>query len=393
MAFSINTNVNAMAAVRSLSTISNQMQTTQARVESGLKINAAKDDPAVFSIAQTMRADMKGLTAVKDSLGFGKATLAVANSAIKKISDELGALKQTVLQGQQQGIDAATIQAQIDNALANVEAYATTATFNGVNLLAAAAGGTIDFVNLDIIRDMAGSTLQVGNQDSTVAGAGLAGLDVSNGAYTITFDSAMAFGNGDTVSLVRNDGSTVVFEFNDGTAALTSTPVADDPATVDVSERVEVVDVQYDATAQAPLEGLDALVGRMKEFGFAASVRNNVLVVAGVDTAATSSTIAAGATDGTLNGTDTAIAAIDAAIDNIGAKMATLGAATRQVEGLQDFTSSLYDSVKEGLGALVDADLAEESAMLTTLQTKQQLAVQSLSIANQSSSVLLSLFR
>ena len=110
-------------------------------------------------------------------------------------------------------------------------------------------------------------------------------------------------------------------------------------------------------------------------------------------TAATSSTIAAGATDGTLNGTDTAIAAIDAAIDNIGAKMATLGAATRQVEGLQDFTSSLYDSVKEGLGALVDADLAEESAMLTTLQTKQQLAVQSLSIANQSSSVLLSLFR
>jgi flagellin len=49
--------------------------------------------------------------------------------------------------------------------------------------------------------------------------------------------------------------------------------------------------------------------------------------------------------------------------------------------------------VKEGLGALVDADLAEESARLTALQTRQQLATQSLSIANQQSQSLLSLFR
>jgi flagellin len=49
--------------------------------------------------------------------------------------------------------------------------------------------------------------------------------------------------------------------------------------------------------------------------------------------------------------------------------------------------------VKEGLGSLVDADLAEESAKLTSLQTKQQLAVQSLSIANSAPQSLLSLFR
>lgn len=392
MAFSINTNVNAMAAVRSLASISSNMEKTQARVETGLRINKASDDPAVFSISQTMRADLKGLTAVKDSLGFGKATLAVANSAVRKISDELGALKQTILQGQQQGVDQATIQAQIDNALANIETFATTATFNGVNLLAAGAGGAIDFVNLDIIRDIAGNTVQAANQDSTVAGIGLTGLDVTNGAFTVTFDNAMAFANGDLVTLQRNDGSQVIFEFNDGSAALTSTPAADDPLTP-TNERVEVVDVQYDATAQAPLEGLDALVGRMKEYGFAASVRGNQLIVAGVDTAGSGITVAAGATAGTLNGTDTAVMAIDGAIANVGTKMATLGAVSRQVEGLQDFTSSLYDSVKEGLGALVDADLAEESALLTTLQTKQQLAVQSLSIANQASSVLLTLFR
>ncbi len=392
MAFSINTNVNAMAAVRSLATISSSMEKTQARVETGLRINKASDDPAVFSISQAMRADIKGLTAVKDSLGFGKATLAVANAAAKKISDELATLKGTILQGQQQGIDQATIQDQVDNALANIQTYATTATFNGVNLLASGPGGTIDFVNLDIIRDIAGNTIQVANQDSTVAGIGLTGLDVANGAFTVTFDNAMAFANGDLITLQRNDGSQVIFEFNDGSTPLTSTPVADDPLTA-ANERVEVADVQYDAGTQAPLEGLDALVSRMKEFGFAASVQGNQLIVAGVDSTASSITVGAGATAGTLNGTDTAVMAINGAITNLGTKMATLGAASRQVEGLQDFTSSLYDSVKEGLGALVDADLAEESALLTTLQTKQQLAVQSLSIANQASSVLLTLFR
>ena len=84
---------------------------------------------------------------------------------------------------------------------------------------------------------------------------------------------------------------------------------------------------------------------------------------------------------------------VEGAIDTMGTRLANLGATLRQVEGLQDFTKQLNDSIKEGLGALVDADLAEESARLTSLQTKQQLAVQSLSIANQQSQSLLSLFR
>jgi len=84
---------------------------------------------------------------------------------------------------------------------------------------------------------------------------------------------------------------------------------------------------------------------------------------------------------------------VEGAIDVVGDALAELGAKFRQVEGLQDFTAKLNDAVKEGLGALVDADLAEESARLTSLQTRQQLATQSLSIANQQSQTLLSLFR
>lgn len=431
MPFSINTNVNAMAAVRSLNAISAQMEKTQARVETGLKIGGAKDDPAVFAISQAMRADIKGLEAVKDSLGFGKATLAVANNAIRKISDELAAMKQSVLQGQQQGIDRATMNEQIANALANIQTYADSATFNGVNLLADAnvpPGGAVDF-NLDIIKDLTGATLSVANQNATVQGIGLTGLTVDQGAMTITFDNAIAFANGDHVELVRADGTSVAFEFVDSATPLSQVP---GPAR-------QVLDVQYDSAIQSVLDGLNALVQRIRSAGFGATVDGGVLTVSGgldvvasaiangstvngdadadpatyeiagltSDAAATAAgvkayqvvagagtpTIAAGAAFGIANGARAAIAAIDGAIETVGARMATLGSASRQVEGLQDFAASLYDSVKEGLGALVDADLAAESAQLTALQAKQQLAVQSLSIANQTPQSLLTLFK
>ncbi|MGG2475001.1 flagellin, partial [Rhizobium sp. BR5] len=62
--------------------------------------------------------------------------------------------------------------------------------------------------------------------------------------------------------------------------------------------------------------------------------------------------------------------------------------------GLQeDFVSKLTDSIDKGIGRLVDADMNEESTKLKALQTQQQLAIQSLSIANTSSENILSLFR
>jgi flagellin len=101
---------------------------------------------------------------------------------------------------------------------------------------------------------------------------------------------------------------------------------------------------------------------------------------------------------GTVDGTDvinasSAISVVDQAITAVNTSLATIGSRLGQIEGQQDFIKQLTDSIKEGLGALVDADLAEESARLTALQTRQQLATQSLSIANQQSQSLLSLFR
>jgi flagellin len=103
--------------------------------------------------------------------------------------------------------------------------------------------------------------------------------------------------------------------------------------------------------------------------------------------------IAAGATPAVVSGTTSAISAVDNAISSINGKLATLGSATRQLTGLKDFSKSLSDSLNTGLGSLVDADLAEESAKLQSLQTRNQLAIQSLSIANQAPQALMGLFR
>ncbi len=86
-------------------------------------------------------------------------------------------------------------------------------------------------------------------------------------------------------------------------------------------------------------------------------------------------------------------AAVDTALKAFTAVLGDFGTKSKSLERSLTFTGKIQDALEVGVGNLVDADLAKESAKLTALQTKQQLGVQALSIANQSSSVLLGLFR
>ena len=81
------------------------------------------------------------------------------------------------------------------------------------------------------------------------------------------------------------------------------------------------------------------------------------------------------------------------ATSNVVTAGATLGAAKAQVTGQIDYVSKLMDAVDKGVGSLVDADMNAESARLASLQVQQQLGIQALSIANQNSQNILSLFR
>jgi flagellin len=84
---------------------------------------------------------------------------------------------------------------------------------------------------------------------------------------------------------------------------------------------------------------------------------------------------------------------LDAFFETVQDSLSTLGAAGRKIEGQLSFNSKLTDVVTSGIGNLVDADLAKESARLQSLQVQQQLGVQALSIANQAPQTILSLFK
>ena len=87
------------------------------------------------------------------------------------------------------------------------------------------------------------------------------------------------------------------------------------------------------------------------------------------------------------------IATVNTAIANVSSALSKLGTGSKALASHLTFIQKLQDTIDAGVGNLVDADLAKESAKLQALQTKQQLGIQALSIANQSSSILLGLFR
>jgi len=118
--------------------------------------------------------------------------------------------------------------------------------------------------------------------------------------------------------------------------------------------------------------------------GFTVTAKTLSLVGLGL-TAASSFTDAATA--------KTMITTVTTALGTATNKLASLGTSSVGLDTHLTFVGKLQDSLDAGVGNLVDADLAKESAKLQSLQTKQQLGVQALSIANQASSSILSLFR
>lgn len=108
----------------------------------------------------------------------------------------------------------------------------------------------------------------------------------------------------------------------------------------------------------------------------------------------TSGSIAAGlAAAATAGQAVTQLAALDTFANAVGTSLSTVGGYIRSVTNQDNFIKVLSDATVSGIGAIVDADLAKESARLQSLQIRQQLGTQSLSIANQSPSILLSLFQ
>ena len=104
-------------------------------------------------------------------------------------------------------------------------------------------------------------------------------------------------------------------------------------------------------------------------------------------------TITATQSIGTATAASAAVDNIESSIANVNTALSELGSGANRLELQGSFVNQLSDAIEVGIGNLVDADLAKESANLQSLQVKQQLGLQALSIANQAPSTVLGLFR
>ena len=115
--------------------------------------------------------------------------------------------------------------------------------------------------------------------------------------------------------------------------------------------------------------------------------------ILGTSNGATGSVYAMDITNFTLGEIQSALTNVESALKAMTSAGAQLGSISKRIELQESFVSALSDSIDSGVGRLVDANMEEESSKLSALQTQQQLAVQSLSIANSSSQTILTLFR
>jgi flagellin len=395
---SVNTNYSAMVALQNLNLTNNDLEDVQNRINTGFKVSSAKDNGAVFAIAEGQRTRVASLSAVNDGIDRASSALDVALSAGDSIGKILKEMKAKAVAAQAADLSTeqrAALQADFDSLRAQVDQIANSATFNGLNLVA--AGGA----NLSVIMsDIASAT--TGRQVASTVTAGLApGL------------SAYLVGNGGVVA-----ADDTIFSLNGvqiGTVDIT--------ATMTVQQYLDAVSTQTGGRVTAAYNGS---TGQFTYTSAEAVITTNELTVtsAGTTRAWLGQGVAAGATVGasvtttitnrdfTIGGAGalatvssaanllsttgaalTAVGNIDTALTTLNLQLATMGSQAKALEVQRNFLSGLSDTVEKGIGNLVDADLAKESARLQSLQIKQQLGAQALSIANQSPQVILSLFR
>ena len=419
MTLSINTNTAAMAALESLSTTTTALNTTENEVSTGKKVSTSSDNPAIYAISQSMTGNIAGLAAVSDSLSLGAQVVNTANTAAADISSTLATLQQTVTQAGTTGIDQSTMQTQVANAINEINAYARGSTFNGVNVLTSQADSGAANGSANIVTGLQGNSITIANQMGTSGAAtlstflGLTSASLAAGATASATDQtvlnaaetgvniatssglvATDFGNGSNVILSNGDGTTTTFEFD--TSGTQTTAKDTSGATAN-----HVVTVLVNPGTESTSAMLGDLVNAMNQNGYNAVIQNNGSInvtgqgVTGSTSAGTGGTgtnahIEAGTA---LDASAAAITTVQGAISKMNAISTTLGASSQEITGMQSFTSDLSDALTTGVGGLTDADLSTASAQLTSLQTKQQLAIQSLSIANSQSQSILSLFR
>ena len=401
---SVNTNYSAMIALQNLNFTNTELEGVQNKISTGLKIGSARDNGAIYAIAEGQRSRVSSVAAVKDGIDRANSTIDVALSAGKSIGDILQKLKSKAVAAQADDLTADqrdALQADFTSLRSQIDTIANAAQFNGANL----ASGSFD-LNV-LISDLGGSVA------ATTAGVQSAALTTPLSGSALIIDAGSATGD-------IADGDLITFSLTDSTNLGTFTIEVELTTGMTVDQYVEAVnsasggkisasyddvagqftylinDTAYDDLAITS-DGVDAgNIGDGVATATVSSAGSNVLVVNGMDMTMASAMFSTFATvdiSTSAASATTAANALEQAIVDLNVGLASLGSQATALDAQQDFLAKLSDEIENGIGNLVDADLAKESAKLQSLQIKQQLGAQALSIANQAPQVILSLFR
>lgn len=412
---SIMTNTSAMTALQTLRRVTGDLETTQDRISTGLKVNNAKDNAAYWSIATTMKADVAGFKAVKESLELGSGTTNTASVASKNIVENLQTLKARVIAGQTNGVDKSLIQNDVDQLVKLIKGAAADASFNGDNLLRVTYSndGTAKDKNVAILASLSRSD---GSVDPSYIEFQRQDMRVESIVGKATIEQQVDSTNADKASVdikFGAPGDTFIDGQNLGLGSLTLTVTKEDGTKADVT--VDLSAQTYDtdlATTQGNIATAvnTALTAAGGDFQVAftgdtltfTDQDNNTdgnftAQVSGLWVGSKESDAFGGLADLTqidvVNNSKKSLEVINKLLDSAIGKASVIGSIENRVSVQNDFVSKLTDSMNKGIGALVDADMNEESSRLQALQVQQQLAIQALSIANQGPQNILSLFR
>jgi len=404
---SILTNNSAMVALQTLKSVNQNLAMTQSEISTGKSIATAKDNSAVWAISKVMESDVAGFKAISDSLNLGESTVAVARNASESITDLLTQMKGKIVAAQEDNVDRTKIQDDIVELRNQIGSVVSAAQFNGLNLVDGNTATADILSSLD--RDSTGTV--------TSSSITVLGQDLSTGGYTASAaftGTTGASGAGDVFGFSLDDGASddvVIVPAGLGTVGTPAEAGAKIGLTIGdqkVSYTVTAADlatgnVVEDNVAAGLKSAIDAL-GLDVDVAFdgANTGTLNVTNNTGADLAITGTYQNAGSGGlgalasldvSTDAGAAAALGSIETLIGTAIDASAAFGSAEGRIETQQSFISNLTDSLKSGIGAMVDANMEEASARLQALQTQQQLAVQALSIANQAPQTILQLFR
>jgi Flagellin and related hook-associated proteins len=132
---SLLTNASAMTALQTLTATNKNLASTQNRISTGLRVSTASDNAAYWSIATTMKSDNAALSAVKDAIGLGAATIDTMYTALDTTKEIVTEIKKKLVAARDAGVDRAKVQTEISDLQNQLKASASSAVFNGENWL------------------------------------------------------------------------------------------------------------------------------------------------------------------------------------------------------------------------------------------------------------------